>query len=77
MEFILKRRGNLQIEDILSDSYFPTMFGTAAISSITGVGLMSSAVLMRPDKARLFKPKNEDLYYNPDKLKTFGNQLKQ
>lgn len=68
---------NIGVEDVLSDDYFPTLFGTAAISSITGMGWMFSAVLMRPDKERLFTPKNESLYYYPDKLKAFGTQLKQ
>lgn len=72
-----KGEHNIGIEDVLSDGYFPTVFGATAISSITGIGWIFSAVLMRPDKERLFTPKNESLYYNSDKLKTLGNQLKQ
>lgn len=67
---------NIQLDDIFSDSYFPTMFGTAAISSVIPFGWMFSAVLGRPDKERLFIPKNERDYYDPDKLNYYGKILK-
>ena len=73
-----KEPQNIGIEDVLSDSYFPTLFGAVAISLGSGTdAILLSAVVMRSDKDRLFTPKNTELYYNSVKLKTFGNKFKQ
>ncbi|MCP5322861.1 MAG: hypothetical protein H6492_02510 [Candidatus Paracaedibacteraceae bacterium] len=71
-----KGADNIRIEDVLSDGYFPTMFGVTAISALIPFAPMFSAVMFRPDKERLFIPKNERDYYYPHKLNRFGELLK-
>lgn len=67
---------NIGLDDVLSDDYFQTLFGTVAISSFTAAGWILSAVTFRPDKERLFVPQNENIYYDPSKLRSFGQKLK-
>lgn len=72
-----KGADKIEIDDVLSDSYFPTLFGTMGVSSITGIGWIFSAIFPRYDKPLMFVPKDDHLYYNPKKLSDAGSALKE